>query len=108
MKKVDDGVKQSCVKEEEPGAEKKQTLFADFLAVFVYTRHGQVQLRKLYTHLIIRVFRAVPTMANVRTDGTYKGRNETMLMFMDFWLSWRKFLRKEGQMQMQHDNDNYG
>ena len=45
-------------------------------------------------------------MANVRTDGTYKGRNETMLMFMDFWLSWRKFLRKEGQMQ--HDNDNYG
>ena len=43
MKKVDDGVEQSCVKEEEPGAEKKQTLVADFLAVFEYTRHGLLQ-----------------------------------------------------------------
>ena len=30
MKKVDDGVEQSCVKEEEPGAEKITTLFAAF------------------------------------------------------------------------------
>ena len=34
VKKVDDGVKQSCVKEEEPSAEKKTTLFAVFLAAY--------------------------------------------------------------------------
>ena len=44
MKKVDDGVEQSCVEEEKPDAGKKTTLFAVFfLAVFKYTRHGQLQ-----------------------------------------------------------------